>query len=367
MPNLKPSFWLTSVFTTIPIWLALFDRKEPLLRRLLMVGVPIAAAVLFMWLPERHFAASDGSSERFLPESLFSIHALMIREQIADDVAHPDPSVPYSHEKLQSVLTALDAGIAASKAESPHHLQSLGYDADYLLYHQPFFNDFALGEGFKWDVILGFYKYYYRRTWLKRPLTMLHKVTTQLGLFYNLECPAYCDKRFELQRSYNRSLFVLSDPTIQRNLKRWPPAVQWQEKQAVLANSAPMIDMNKALRRTVNALGNAYFPALLLFLFCLPFQLFNRERRASLGLFCALLAIGYGFNLGNNLGISILHTLEVSRYTYVQFATTVWTEMLTFVFLLEVLMSPIDALLKKRTRQSQKSGSPAALILEEST
>ena len=341
IPSLKPSYWLTSVFLTIPIWLALFDSREPLSRRALVVILPASVAVLLIWLPERHFAAADNSSETFLPESLFSIHALIIRDQLADDVAHPDASNPYSQEKLLSTLESLDAGIAASKAESPHHFESLGYDADYLLYHQPFFGNMAKSEGYNWAVVLPFYKYYYRRTWFKRPLPMLRKVATQLGLFYSLECPAYCDKHFDLRRSYSRSLLALNDAALQRRLNRLPSAVDWLGQQALLRDASPMIAMNKNLRRVINALGNAYVPALLCFLATVPLVIFNKARRAKFGTACAIIAIGFAFNLGNNLGIAVLHTLEVSRYTYVQFATTIWTEMLTFVFLIEVALDAI--------------------------
>jgi hypothetical protein len=364
IPSLKPSFWLTSVIFTIPIWLALFDSKETLTRRLLMALVPIAAAALLILLPERHFAATDRESETFLPESLFSIHALIIRAQIADDAAHPDPSVPYSQDKLRSVLAALDAGIAACQRESPNRFQSLGYDADYLLYHQPFFGDMARAEGAKGDSVLRFYKYYYLRAWRKRPLAMLGKVLKQLGLFYKLDCPAYCHKSFDLRLSYDQSQLALNDPGIQKTLDSWPPAFRWRQSQAVIASAAPVIDMNKALRLALKTLSHAYLPALLAFLVSLPFVLLKSEKRARFGILCAVLAIGYGFNFGNNLGIAILHTLEVNRYTYVQFATTVWTEMLTFVFLAEILLGRVSASREENQSGVSKTDSRSAFISE---
>jgi hypothetical protein len=338
IPNLKPSFWLTSVFITIPVWLAAFDRKEALRRRLLMTGVPLIAAALLLWLPEKILADRDIFSDRFLPESLFSIHGMIIREQLADDAAHPDPSVPYSQAQLRSVLAFLDAGIAASLEKSPHHMETLGYDADFLLYHQPFFDQVTHIPGFTWRSVIPFFRYYYLRAWQKRPLEMLQKAGKQLALFYNLSCPAYCDKRFEMARYYTRSLDVLSDPVIQKTLRQFPPAMRWMENQQQVADNPPLIDMNKTLRRTINAFGNCYFPTLLVFLALLPWVLWSAGRRARFGLISAVLIIGYCFNFGNNLGIAVLHTLEVSRYTYVQFATTVWTETLTFIFLVEFLL-----------------------------
>jgi hypothetical protein len=362
IPNLKPSFWLTSVLFTIPIWMALFDPKISLVRRLLMVLVPIGAATLLMSLPERHFEATDQESKTFLPESLFSIHALIIREQLADDAAHPDPSVPYSQEKLRSTLAALDAGLAESKAKSPRHFRSLGYDADYLLYHTSFFEKMAQAEGNQWNVALGFYKYYYFRAWRKRPLEMLGKVAKQMGLFYNFKCPAYCDKNFDLQNSYSRSQRALNDSGGEKTLNEWPPAVRWQDDQAVLVTAAPTIGTNPALQIMIKLLSHAYLPALLAFLACVPLVLADQERRARFGVFCAVVAIGYGFNLGNNLGIAVLHTLDVGRYTYVQYATTIWTEMLTFVFLAELLPGVVAARRKRNESVAQGIDSPSTLV-----
>lgn len=366
IPNLKPSYWLTSAFFTIPVWVSLFDRKEPLLRRALMVAIPALTAYLLIWLPEKRFAVVDPSSETFLPESIFSIHAVIIRDQMADDVAHPDPAVPYSHEKLATTLSELDQGIAAAREQSPRHFESLGYDADFLLYHQPFFDQVAQAEHYDWKSILGFYRYYYNRTWKKRPGAMLHKVGKQLGLFYNFDCPAYCDKKFDLRRTYERSLFVLSDPGIQNELRQWPPAVHWQEQQAALRNANGFIDMNKMLRRFINWLGNSYLIGLIGFLLALPWVTFHRRWRRAFGVAAAALVVGYAFNFGNNLGIAVMHTLEVSRYTYVQFCTTVWTEMLTFVFLIELGIDLIASFRHKTEAPVVTNDSEPPLILEES-
>lgn len=341
IPNLKPSFWLTSVLITVPVWMGAFDRTQALRPRLLMAGLPVIAAALLLWLPERALAAHDLFSDRFLPQSLFTIHGLIIREQIASDAARLDPAVPYTQEQLRAVLALLDAGIATSLEKSPHHLESLGYDADYLLYHQPFFTQLTRVPGLSWRRIIPFCSYYYQRAWLNRPGEMLRKVGKQLGLFYNLSCPAYCDKKFEMGRFYQRSLEILSDPKLQQTLQQYPPAVRWLETQARIAEKPPLIDMRKFLRRTLNAMGNCYLPAMIIYLAALPLILSSAQRRARFGLISSVLALGYCFNFGNNLGIAILHTLEVSRYTYIQFATTVWTEMLTFVFFIEIALSAV--------------------------
>jgi hypothetical protein len=379
IPALKPSYWLTSVIVTIPIWFGVFDRRETLVRRLLLVAIPSAAAILLVWMPERHFAATDLWSKTWLPQSLFSIHAVIIREQMAEDVAHPDPVVPYSHEKLASTLALLDRGIAEAKEKSPRHFDSLGYDPDYLLYHQSFFRDVAEAESRNWDVIVRFYKFYYLRAWRKRPGPMLHKVATQLGLFYNFDsCPAYCDKKFHLQGTYDCSLSALSDRSLQKTLKQWPPAVRWLDHQAALAKSEAvdwrnkpctnktLLRMNKMLRFVIDWLGCSYLPAHLAFLLALPWVIFHKRRRADFGLAAAALAVGYAFNLGNNLGIAIMHTLQEPRYNHIQFCTTLWTEMLTIVFLIELALDVILARRGKFEAPARNEHSDPPLVLEKS-
>ena len=344
LPSLKPSYWLSSIFTTMPVWCALFDRRESLPRRALMAALPLAAAWLLLILPERLSSHGDTGSATFLPESMFSIHALIIREQLAADVATPDPAVPYPPEKLRATLALLDAGIAAAKQNSPRPMESLGYDADYLLYRDPFFT--AMAEAAHWatEPRLGFYRYYYRRTWLKRPGPMLRKVGIQLGLFYNLDCPAYCNHAWDMRKFYTRADELLHHPDEHATIEAYAPALAFRTAVAQLKDRETKIPVRKLLRLTLDRLGNCYLPVLVAYLATLPWICWRAERRARFGVFAAILATGYAFNFGNNLGIALLHTLEVSRYTYVQFATTLLTEMLTGVFLIEVLLAVVQTL-----------------------
>jgi hypothetical protein len=338
LPSLKPSFWLTVVFVAIPVWVALFDSRERILPRLLMIALPVMGVWLLLLLPEKHFSAADQRSASFLPESIFSIHALIIREQIASDVEHPDPGVPYPREKLRETLALLDAGLAAARRNSPTHMASLGYDADYLLNDDPFFATLTKADGGHPEPHLVFCQYYYRRTWRKRPGAMLGKVVRQLGLFYNLSCPAYCNGHFDMRKYYGRADELLKQPRIARSMAAWPPWREFRDAVAAAKDSAPTIAMPKLLKKTLDRLGNFYMPLLIGYLAAVPWLLCTARRRADFGLCAAVLAVGYAFNFGNNLGIAVLHTLEVSRYTYVQFATTILTEMLTAVFLAEIAL-----------------------------
>ena len=333
LPNLKPSFWLTTVFATVPVWwYVVFGRREKVLRRLLMAGLPVAAAYLLFFLPEKILLRTDTQSASFLPESIFSIHALIIREQIVADIATPDPEVPYSTEALRSILDSLDATIASARMTNPTQMSALGYDADWLLYHYPFFTDISQANHWKMESLLHFCRYYYQRAWKKQTGAMLRKIGIQLGLFYNLKCPAYCDNTFRMEKYYRNAYELLQEEKGQAMIRVSPLAVGYNADLLMVKDRQTPITMSRMLRRIANWLGNAYLPLHLAWLAALPWLCWRAEDRRRFGVFCAILAVGYAFNFGNNLGIAVLHTLQISRYTYVQFATTLLTEMLTAVF-----------------------------------
>ena len=301
----------------------------------------MAAAYLLLFLPEKILLRTDTESTSFLPESIFSIHALIIREQIAADIATPDLEVPYSTEALRGILESMDATIASARFHSPTQMRSLGYDADWLLYHDPFFDQISEANHWGSESLLRFCRYYYQRTWKKQPGAMLRKIGIQLGLFYNLYCPAYCDNRFRMQKFYRNADVLLHEEKERAIFEESPLAVAYGAQLAQVKDQETVIGIRKPLRRIINALGNAYLPLHLAWLAALPWICWRPEYRRRFGVFCAILAVGYAFNFGNNLGIAILHTLQISRYTYVQFATTLLTEMLTGFFVMELLVMVI--------------------------
>jgi hypothetical protein len=354
LPSLKPSFWLTTVLTTVPVWWCIiFERRERWSRRLFMGALPVGAAYLLILLPEQILLRTDTQSTSFLPESIFSIHALIIREQIAADIATPDSSVPYSTAALRSILDSLDATIASARLHNPTQMSALGYDADWLLYHYPFFTDISQANHWRTASLLRFCRYYYQRTWKKQPGAMLRKIGIQLGLFYNLRCPAYCDNAFHMEKYYRNADGLLREEKEQAILAESPLAIAYRAQVAEVKDRSTLVGIPRMLRRIVNWLGNAYLPLHLAWLAALPWICWSAEYRRRFGLFCVILAIGYAFNFGNNLGIAILHTLQISRYTYIQFGTTLLTEMLTGIFVMDLLVTV------RRRLRSQGAATPA--------
>jgi len=333
LPTLKPSFWLSGILSTIPVWFALFNRREKLAHRALMAGPSLAAFFFLLFLPGRHFSRMDRMNSSFFPESIFSIHALMIREQIAADLIKGD-DVPYSRPDLESTLALLDAGIQASREANPRKFTSLGYDADGLLHTDVFFPKMEAMHGPDWP--LQFYRYYFWRTWQKQPRAMAAKVIKQLHLFYNFDCPAYRRREIDLKELYRYSIKNLSEPYAQAFMGQWAPAANFFRTQALTAAGAPDVRTPPLFDWALAALAATYFPSMLLFLAALPWALWDRARRARYGRVITLLAVAYGYSAGNNLGIAIFHTLEVTRYAHVQFGTTLFSQWLCLLFLGEI-------------------------------
>jgi hypothetical protein len=103
------------------------------------------------------------------------------------------------------------------------------------------------------------------------------------------------------------------------------------------ADRLPTIHMPSLIRRALTALQYTYTPLLILFVLSLLWVVQTAERRKNFGLAATVLAVGYAFNVGNNFGIALLHTLEVDRYVRVQFITTIFSQAFCFVFLIAVL------------------------------
>src|SRR5947209_5856158 len=124
---LKTSFLVTIFFGVVPVLVALLDRRETNRHRVAvtLAGVLWAAGIL---IPESILAKSDPLARGFLPESLFSIHANLIVQQMDDDVARGDCG-HYSCDLLATVAADLHQETAASWQFNQVY-RSFGFDPD---------------------------------------------------------------------------------------------------------------------------------------------------------------------------------------------------------------------------------------------
>lgn len=336
LPLLKPSYSLTSILTTLPVWWHLFDRREKWTARLAMIGVPVVSAALLLWIPEHRYSSADPRTITFLPSSLFTIHAPQIREQMASDLQSNDAAVPYSHEQLQTMLKLLDDEIETSKPTVRHGFAPLGFNPDYLLYEDSFcrkLRDILPERAARAD----FYRFYFRRTWQQHPGAMLQKFSAQLALFYNWDCPVYEHRSGALARNYAEMAAFLSEPNRLPLIARVPAAAEYVAALNSLAQTSDDAPHPKIFRKTIlPVLARCYLPEMILAVAVCIWILADAELASTCGLFAVVVLLGYAYNLGNNVAIAFFHTLGVGRYSHVQLATTIFTQGLTLWLLMEV-------------------------------
>lgn len=335
LPLLKPSYSFTAILTTLPVWWHLFDRRVKWIGRLTMIGVPVLAAVVLLWLPEARYSAANSRSVSFLPASLFTIHASQIRIQIASDLNNNSAEVPYSHEQLEAILQLLDTEIELSRPRVRHTFSSLGFHPDYLLYDNSFcrkLNTILPDPAAQTD----FYRYYFRRTWLQQPGAMLQKFTTQLRLFYGLDCPVYEPSTTNFAHVYKDSIQSLANPVrCQPLISRVPAAARYTASLPALAEVDAGAEQPKVLEVLMSVFAHTYLAGLLLAIGTIIWLRCDIGMRAACGHFAMVVVLGYAYNFGNSIGIALLHTLGVGRYSHVQMATTLLTQVLSLWLVIE--------------------------------
>jgi hypothetical protein len=312
--------------------------------------VPILLASALLWYPEKQYSDADPGGQYFLDQSLFTIHAPQIREQMARDLAANTGNPPCSRPQLQAALTLLDAELAISRA-SGHHFAVLGFDPDYLLYEDSFCRKLSsiLPER---EERRAFCRYYFRRTWQEQPGAMLAKIGRQIGLFYNGQCPVYTSRTTSCAKHYTEAATLLQSEAYNRLIVRVGPAQQYLEAVSSLTASRAAVVQPDILKAVLTALASTYLAGLLFFLGVGVWLLVNAADRTRCGLLFVLVALGYAYNLGNNLSIAIFHTLGIGRYSHVQFATTLLVQFQTLLLLGEVLAPKIWRLLFRQKAPS---------------
>ena len=181
---LKPAFYLATAFATFPVWISLFDPREPLRGKILLIGISTFSTATILLLPEGALRKGDPTSKTFFPTTLFVTHANIIRDQMALDL-ETKAKTPYPPEFLEKTHNLLNQEINVSKQTGRY--TSLGFDPSYLMwddsFDRKFSNDFG-PEGLDSNRVK-FYYYYFCRAWTHQPARMMQKVLQQLGILYN--------------------------------------------------------------------------------------------------------------------------------------------------------------------------------------
>jgi hypothetical protein len=341
--SLKPSYALTALLTIgLVVWLMIRARSGWKDRTLFFAGA-LVAVVLFV-VPEWLLARGDRLSRMFLPQTLFVVHAKIIHAQMGDDLEH-NVATPFPRAWLEKAHDELGAEVARTHERFPAEFSTLGFHPDYLMNGDDAIITRWLHQLGGDDALQQFLEFYYWRALRHRPLSFAAKISEQLAIFYNWKCPAFLTyPRIILGPwHYAPSLAVQKDPENWEQMGKLPAGIQLAAQTEVLAGQTRELRSGKGLVFCHALLARAYLPALLVsaglaswvLLVQKPFG--SGRRIPSLIVFFLFL-----LNFGNVLAISVVHSMQVDRYSTVQFAAALFAELWALRYLLAFVMAGFE-------------------------
>jgi hypothetical protein len=334
LASAKPSFWFAAIVVMVPV-VAFFFRQN-WWRQKIALGLAIAVtAALVLW-PERILSRKDAESQTFLPTMLFVIHADLIRDQMAEDLKE-NAHLPYSRAWLERVYTALNSEIGKSQTNYPGHYPSLKFNPEYLWFDPSSITTQLRREfGSNVSALCNFYRFYYWRTWQRRPFRALQKVARQFSIYYYPNCPAYAPmKIWPLMDGYERAVTSLDSEDYRKIARSLPALTDFMQRTKSLAENAPATKQEGLLRHVLTDLAVSYLSLLLLALILSAIIFWKPARWRRLRWLAAFVLFGSAYNAASCLEVAIVNSLEVHRYSTVQLYATLLTQFLAFWLILE--------------------------------
>jgi hypothetical protein len=340
--QLKPSFGLAVGVALLPLLAAGLQPVQPWRRRLVLpaaAGGALLLAALLLWWPEHELAKTDNISDLFLPETLLTVHANVIRDQMAQDLAQGDPT-PYPAGFLADLHARLAHELELASVPEQHPYGSLGFNPDYLMYQDSFCRYLYHNFGTPFTVRLGFY--YFARAWWHQPVAMARNMARQLDIFYGQRCPAFwLGRGIDIGRNYGKSVAAFEPANYQRTSRRYPPAVAYLSAAQSLAATPAVYRQDRVFTLTNEMAAEVHLPLLtalaagLALAMGLPAAAFRRELAPAGAL--ALLFFAYAF--GNCLTVAIVHSMDIDRYSSNLLIFAILSEVTALVWCVEALLA----------------------------
>ena len=331
----KPSFFFLALVPLLPIGIFLVTRNP--LRQKVVIALGIAFSAALIAVPEHFLSRGDDRSQLFLPTNLFVVHADLIRDQLADDVA-TGANLPYPRERLDKIQKQLALEIEKSAVAEGSHFPSLGFSPDYLMYTATSIAE-QVAQEFNYDIpaITSFYNFCYWRTWQQRPGAMLKKIGRQFALFYAPISPVYDRRKFiPLAIVYEISAHSFDRESYREVLSAYPGTLDFIRRSASLGETAPPVQQARLIHKLVVFLARSYL-TLLGLTFVIAAACFRTDFRKTLGALAALTLLVFAYNAAACLEVAIMQVFDGPRYSTVQFCFTVFAEFLALRLVLEGL------------------------------
>lgn len=336
LASVKPSFVFLAGAACFPIGLFFFQRNQLRQKAVLATALVVSALVLFV--PEYLLGRDDEGARIFLPETLFAVHADLIRDQMAEDI-RSGAIVPYQRDWLERMQKQVAVELEKSTTAEGSRFPSLGFSPDYLMCDP---NSIAqlVGREFNNDVAaqIAFYRFWYWRTWQQRPVAMAKKVGRQLAFAYAPVSPVY-DRRKNIPLAIVYKIAALSfdNDAMRPVLAGYPPAVELIRRSALLGEKAPLIQQNRLMRKALSFLARAFLPLLALTL-VLSATCVRARVRKSMGWLAALTLLAFAYHFAAVFEVAIIQVFDGPRYSTVLFCFTLLAEFLALRLVLEALL-----------------------------
>ncbi|MFN2621502.1 MAG: hypothetical protein ABR611_01540 [Chthoniobacterales bacterium] len=339
LASLKPSLVFLAAVALFPVGVFFFQRNH--LRQKCVLGLALLISAIIFFVPEYLLSGEDEFGQVFLPTTLFTIHADLIRDQMAEDV-RSGAALPYKRDLLDRIQKQLALEIEKSAAAEGSRFPSLGFSPDYLMYAADSIADRVALE-FNYDnaAITSFYRFCYWRAWQERPLGMLRKIGHQIALFYAPVSPVY-DRRKEIPLAivYKTGAASFDYPSMHEVFNAYPPGLELIRRNALLGENAAPIEQSRLVRSGVAFLARAYLPLLALTL-VMSATCLRTDVRKAIGWLTALTLLVFAYNFAACLEVAILQVFDGPRYSTVQFCFTLLAEFLALRLVLEGLLQLI--------------------------
>src|SRR5947207_2394466 len=216
-------------------------------RQSLFFAGAVLVGLVFL-VPEQLLARGDRLSKMFLPQTLFSVHAEIIREQMGEDLTSGLP-ISFPKPWLQTAYEELGAEIVRARVQSPQQFSLLGFNPDYLMNGESAILTRWLQQLGNDEELAKFLNYYFWRALQHRPGSFATKISRQMGVFYAWQCPAFIGyRRLPLVAwHYRHSLDVIKDPGNWEQLGKIPAGMPLLAQTEQLSDREIYFDSGKRL------------------------------------------------------------------------------------------------------------------------
>ncbi|PYJ63994.1 MAG: hypothetical protein DME74_01400 [Verrucomicrobia bacterium] len=338
LASLKPSFTLMALFVVAPVIWLIVNAKGNFIGKLAFFSITVLIIVALTFT-EHYHRRNDRMVKMFLPETLFVIHAKIIHAQMSADLKSGRTDI-YSPEWLRLACDDLEREIQRTHDLYPKAFPILGFAPDYLKVGADSLLDRwrrQLGD----EQFLRFLKYWYWHSVAHRPLAFAVKVARQLAVFYSTDCPAFSARKiFQLApRSYAQSFSALSEPRSLQLLFNIPEGIAFFERTQTLRFSNVVVHQTKLARIGHVCCARSYLAILLISLPLAGWFVLKRSSPGESKWPALLVVLLYSTSFGNVFGISVIHSMEVARYSTVLFIAALLAQLWAIRWLIEIALT----------------------------